>query len=381
MGNNENEQEQYQESPNPKLQIMWEALSENRQKEINMRIVNSIKKFESSGQLELGKTYPLEFTFGFDKEEPIQYVYLMCAFRLIKPDKPIQINKNLPPAKTIMDIAMRDIEVFKADNMYDWVDHVNRLNKNSEQNKEDQLFYENNIFENKKQEGDSGKKEVENTSEKKSQQQDKSNPPNQCNINKPIDVKELDNENEMFGRVLFPDTENENKPKYVLHGIEESELFDFYDEEVSEKSNEEYLSIFRLYSRNMVNQVMRGYYGHKIDFDANEKDNDDDENNNDDTDVVLGSLYSLKNLQASFCKCDFWKFNKYELGQLGFINWSDELLLIPIWAFPIILRNSRDKILYCPNNENIIVKNIDITEHPSSKYGCVPYGFKINEIK
>lgn len=174
MGNNGYEN---QDENGAKIRVMWESLSGERQTDINTKIINSIKKFEGSGQLEYGKTYPLEFTFGFDKEEPIQYVYLMCAFRIVKSDKPIQINKNLPPTTSIVDIAMRDIEVFKKDQMFNWLDHVNRINKSNEQNKEDQLFYENNIFKGNENEDGQKKNEGDGSEKKSSQPNEQKNNP------------------------------------------------------------------------------------------------------------------------------------------------------------------------------------------------------------
>jgi hypothetical protein len=108
------------------------------------------------------------------------------------------------------------------------------------------------------------------------------------------------------------------------------------------------------------------YYSHRLD-----EDNDD----------AVMPLYNLKDLQAAFSTCDFWKFNKSELGQLGFMNWSDEFLLIPVWAFPIILKNSKNKKVYTPASQELMIRDIDVHEKPLIKYGCVPYGFKIEELK
>lgn len=353
--NNDNNEynEEYRESPNPKLGIMWEMLSEQRQREINKMVITTIKKFEVDGKLEVDKIYPLELTHGFDQEEPKQYVYLMCAFRLTKPEKPIMINQNLPPANNILNIAMTDIEVFKEDKMFEWIDHVNRINKQSKDNKENQLFYEDNIFKNEKTDSE------------------KNNNPSQCNINKPIDGKGLSigDSDVMIGVVDFTNKPNDtdNTPK-VKHNITEKELFDFYEENEKERDNEEYVSIFRAFSRKMVNNTMRTYYSHKIEDEESEED-------------IINIIHCLKDLQMTFSKCDFWKFNKHELGQLGFINWSDEILLIPVWAFPVILNNSKDKKVYTPSNSEIFVRDIDINEKPITKYGCVPFGFKISEIK
>lgn len=364
------EQEEYAQSSNPKLSIMWEMLSKERQGQINKMLIDTIDKFKKSGQLEVGKIYPFELTHGFDQEEPKQYIYMMCAFRLTKLDNPIIINKSLPPVTTGLDIAMQDVEVFKEDQMFNWLDHVNRIEKNNSQNKENQLFYEDNIFK-KDKEGEKSESGSEQQQEKKSENK-KANP-NQCNINKPIDDNtdmKKDSIGVMVGRIDFvEDNKSEIDNKYsVKHGIPKKELFDFYEENEPDKSNDEYLSLFKTYSRNIVNHTTVTYYTHRI------RDEESDSQ-------VLNLIHALKNLQASFCKCNFWNFNKQELGQLGFMNWSDEILLIPVWAFPIILKNSKDKLVYTPSSDETLIRDIDVDEKPLIKYGCVPYGFKISELK
>lgn len=351
---NNYENEDYGQSVNPKLTISWELLSSERQKEINNILIATIKKFEDSGKLEFDKIYPFELTHGFDQESPIQYIYLMCAFRLKKLDKPL-VQNNLVKVTSIIDISVQELEVFKEENMYNWLDHVNRIDKNSKENKENQLFYEDNIF----------TKEAEPNNK----QQEKKFP-NQCNINKPNDdTKKIDigDIGSMIEKSFIQDNNvNSNDDGYSLpHGIPKKELFDFYNKGESIRTNQEYIDMFNVYSRKITNDAMTIYYSHKL-----------DENN-----TLVKSLHSLKNLQLSFSNCDFWKFTKDELGQFGFMNWSDELMLIPVWAFPVVLRNSKDKKVHTPINEEVLIRNIDFNLIPAIKYGCVPYGLKINELQ
>ncbi len=359
------EQEEYAQSSNPELSTSWDLLSKERQAQINKMLIDTIDKFKKSGQLEVDKIYPFELTHGFDQEEPKQYIYLMCAFRLTKLDNPILINRTLPPVTTGLDIALQKVEVFKEEFMFNWLDHVNRIEKNNSQNKENQLYYEDNIFE-KNKESEKVEVGIENKKEKERKQN-----PNQCNINKPIDDNtdmSKDSIGVMIGRMDFNNENSEAPFSSVKHGIPKKELFDFYEESEPDKSKEEYLSIFKTYSRNMVNHTTETYYNHRVRDDESES-------------KVLNLIHTLKNLQISFCKCNFWDFSKSELGQLGFMNWSDEILLIPVWAFPIILKNSEDKMLYSPSAEQTLVRDIDVDEKPIIKYGCVPFGFKISELK
>ena len=371
----EHNEEEYTPSSNPELSTMWEMLSKQRQGELNNMIIKTIDKFKGSGQLEVGKIYPFELTHGFDQQEPKQYVYLMCAFRLTKLDNPIIVNKNIPPVTTGLDIALQTVEVFKEESMFNWLDHVNRIEKNNRENKENQLFYEDNIFKQEKdKETEKEKSESVNNNKVEENKKDKRVNPNQCNINKPIegDANTDMNNNSigvMIGRVDYSENiELENNEYSIKHGIPKKELFDFYEENEPDKPNDKYLSIFKTFSRNIVNHTTVTYYNHRV---------HDDKADND----VLKLIHALKNLQVSFCKCNFWNFNRNELGQLGFMNWSDDVLLIPVWAFPIILKNSKDKIVYTPTSEQVLVRDIDIHEKPMVKYGCVPYGFKISELK
>lgn len=356
---NNYENEDYGQSVNPKLTTSWDLLSSERQKEINNILVATIKKFEDSDKLEFDKIYPFELTHGFDQENPIQYIYLMCAFRLKKLDKPL-VQNDLVKVTSVIDISVQEIEVFKEENMYNWIDHVNRIEKSSKENKENQLFYEDNIF----------NKETESNNKQKEKKF-----PNQCNINKPNDdTKKIDIGD--IGSVIEKsfmqnndtnsnnNNNNNNVDDYLPHGIPKNELFDFYKKEEPIRTNQEYIDMFNVYSRKITNDAMTIYYFHKLD----------------ENETLVKSLHSLKNLQLSFSNCDFWKFTKNELGQFGFMNWSDELMLIPVWVFPVVLKNSKDKKVHTPINEEVLIRNIDFNLIPATKYGCVPYGLKINEL-
>ena len=256
-----------QELPNDgKINIMWEKLSKERQGHLHKMIIETLDKFKQSGKLEIGKVYPIELTHGFDQEEPKQYVYIMCAFRYNDNKIPMMISSSMPPimANTI-ELRFTDVEVFKEDNLFDWLDHVNRIEKGNRENKNDQLFYEDNIFK-KDKEGDS-----ENTeNEKKDNKETKKTNPNQCGINQPIEDDNTLLRNpadmEIIGTAsLFKENEHQEgfKSNNNNHGLSEKELFDFYEKNEPVLTNEEYISLFRVYSRDVVNNMMVTYYHHK----------------------------------------------------------------------------------------------------------------------
>lgn len=374
------QKENYNELNSDKSNIMWDLLSDQRKLEVDKIITDTISKFEQSGKVEINKIYPFEITQGFDQDKnDVQYIYLRCAFRFneIPPNIFMPIN-GMPIPKNIVDVRVLDIEVFKEDEIFDWLDHVNRIEKEKNENKENQLFYEDNIFtkeEDIKPDEKDNKYDNEHKPIIKNLFSKESINPKQTNINKPIENKE-GIEDKIFGYHNFSDLINTNMGSATTfnnnidfgeppHLIPKKELFDFYSKSEPDKSNAEYLSIFRTYSRNIVNFTMLIYYNHKDDSEMGDN-------------HVMKLIHALKNLQNNFSNCDFWKFSRYELGQLGFINWSDEILLIPIWAFPVILKNSKDKIVFTPTREEILIRDIDVNENPIVKFGCVSYGFKIS---
>lgn len=153
---NQNEQNEQNQFPhNPKIIPMYNLLSDERKGEMRKLITETINKFKDSGKLEYGRMYPFEVTKAFDQEEPIQFVYMKCVFKVDEiPFEDImnkfgsnEITKKLDNAPiTAVKMILEDIEVFKEDKMFDWVDHVSRINKQNIENKDSQLFYENNIF-------------------------------------------------------------------------------------------------------------------------------------------------------------------------------------------------------------------------------------------
>jgi hypothetical protein len=68
---------------------------------------------------------------------------------------------------------------------------------------------------------------------------------------------------------------------------------------------------------------------------------------------------------------------------MGFMNFNNEMMLIPFWAFPVILKNSIGKLLPTKSGEELIItSDIDVNDLDfSNSYGCTVYGISISELK
>jgi len=151
---------------NPKITTMYDLLSGERKSELSKFIVETITNFRNSGKLQYETIYPLEITKAFDQEEPKQFIYVRCAFKVY--EKPVEDVINLfgvndftkaisTPTIPSIRMILEDVEVFNEDNIFEWLDHVNRINKQNSENKDNQLFYENNIF---KDDSDTEKEQI-----------------------------------------------------------------------------------------------------------------------------------------------------------------------------------------------------------------------------
>jgi len=368
--NNQNEQNGQDIFPhNPKILTMYNLLSDERKGEMRKLISETINKFKDSGKLEYGRMYPFEVTKAFDQDEPKQWVYMKCIFKVdeIPFDEIIskfgrnEMTEKLDNAPiTTVKMILEDIDVFKEDSMFDWVDHVDRINKQNISNKDSQLFYENNIFkndDNKNKDKDQAK--IESTEFNKDSHQAKKMKMMDDAINTNLKDKIK------YGISLdFDNGINKNNNE----GINNEAFFDFYYPEAEILDNEEYFDVFKNYARASLNACMdnlvnKGYV--------------------DSRDMLYNTLISVKTLQSRFSNCDFWKFNRKHLADMGFMNFNNEMLLIPFWAFPVILKNSTGKILATKTGEELIItSDIDINDLDlSNSYGCTIYGISVNDLK
>ncbi len=91
--------------------------------------------------------------------------------------------------------------------------------------------------------------------------------------------------------------------------------------------------------------------------------------------------FKLKEIRDAYIKfitenvVDWRKFTKSELVELGFNNWDDDLVLMPLWAFHIcesgltLTSISGDKSI---KGENKIDTDV--------RYGCIAHGFTVKEL-
>jgi hypothetical protein len=314
---------------NPKVNLMWDMLSVERQKELYALIGKTLKDFKkASDKFEYGKMFPLELTKGFDQEEPQQFVYVKFIFRI----------NEIPssPEASAAQLLFEDIEVFKKDSINHWIDHVDRINK---QNSDTQLFYENNIFE---------EKNVER---------------NQAQISNAIEDGKIEmpkNRIEEFLKNRFIGQNEE-----VKEDVSNESLFDFFDKDSFKLSNEEYIEMFKSFAKASLNCsadsfIHKGHWGKEASF------------NN--------VINNLKTLQSRFSLCDFWTMKQDDLAEMGFVNWANKMMLIPFWAFPVILKNSQGKVLHTRENVDFtIVDNASVDF--SNTFGCVTYGIPLLDLK
>ncbi len=326
-----------------KADVSLKLLSDGRVNEIFDTLVQTLFNIRKSDKLEYNKAYPLELTKAFDQEEPTQFIYAKCTFSVI--EKIVGENDSIPRKEHQTQISIEDIEIFKQEEMFEWLDYVNRITKES---KEDSLYSENSIFKNEDANESNG-------------DENKNNKSTLANIKKNIPKGFF----KKSGNDLNPEDTIENSS--MDDEDEDNDIYDFYDEDKDRYTEEEYLDKFRMYSKNAMNSVMDGYLNPQ--FFSEEMPL---------TKICL--IDSLKDLQNEFSNCDFWTFKKESLLELGFTNFANKLLLIPLWAFPIIGINGIDRVLGSKDG-NIFTFTEDSKDFIFSNcYGCFGSGILIKDL-
>jgi len=267
-----------------KVELAMNNLSTDRRNHINALIQGAINKIQNNPNQNL--TYNIELTERFDKEEPYQFVWLSLSFSVQNLGFSIPTPNGLVNAIQA-NLTITDMEIFSQSNIDGWLDHVKRIKEQEATNLLKQGEIKNNVSDNKK----------------------------------------VDNQVEV-------DTNDDDDRIEEQKAIEELEwLFTplFSSPFPKEYSTEEYMKIFQRYSSIFANRIISGFI------------NIQDE-----------PIQSIKNkidealimLTSEFDKCDFTKFSKEQLEQLGFVNWRNKTLMIPIWAYPIVLKNNKGLILH-----------------------------------
>ena len=312
---------------NPKVALMWEMLSEERQIEIENLIGKTLTEFKKTDKFELGKMFPFELTTGFDQEEPHQFVYTKFIFR---------VNEIPTTSANTAQLLFEDMEVFKQESINHWIDHVDRINK---ENPDTKLFYENTVY---------GDKNVKH---------------NQAQISNAIDDGKVDMPKNRIEEFLKNKFIGENKE--INEDVTDESLFDFFDKDSFKLSNDEYIEVFKSFAKASLNAasdsfIHKGHWGKEASF------------NN--------VINILKSLQNRFSLCDFWTMKQDDLAEMGFVNWANKMMLIPFWAFPVILKNSKDKVLHTRENVDFtIVDNARVDF--ANTFGCVTYGIPLLDLK
>jgi hypothetical protein len=152
--------------------------------------------------------------------------------------------------------------------------------------------------------------------------------------------------------------------------ITENELYDYYSEHIPKYDVWDYLDKFNFASKSIVNNVFESkiyqkHWGEEHCLKQNVK-------------IVLA-------LQNYFSAVDFTEFSKFELEHMGFINYKEKCMLVPIWAYPIVLRNHKGLEVETVTGENKII-GVDIInaadkKNYESRIGVVRFGIKITSIR
>jgi hypothetical protein len=330
----------------------------NRGEEILNIIVGAIEQFRRRSieekdlkqglKLVEGEIYPVEITKAF-KDEPIQYVYVECAFSLV--EQTVAENDSIPQKILSTKLNFDKLLVFSKDQMFDWIDYVNKI-----KNQKDNVFSKDSIL------------------NKENSQSDDSV---QIYIKKSIIDKNPNspfNQKFVLPKGFYQKQSNELNPEQRIETnlntnevVEHDDIFDFWDEYVPELEEDEYLDIFRMFSKNAINTVMEGTIIPSFFNDSTEF-------------TKLCLIDTLKDLQHKFSNCDFWKFKKETLLELGFMNFANKILLVPIWAYPIIHINGFGRLLAKKDGGfDVLTEDLDKFDFTNC-YGCYGFGIPITDL-
>lgn len=293
--------------------------------------------------------YTSELTEKFDKEEPIQFVWIKFVINFVQTPFVTMTPQGLQPQLGIS-YQIIDMDVYEQSSIDGWLDHVKRIEQ------QNNLYYEKN-----------GKVQ------------------NNKNINFIINETKFNDVSNIFEtNIMNPNPEkqqnqqqNENENEFEEE--EEEEYPELTDEEkINEQrfyfmpffsgvtktisKKQEYLDIYTRYTKNFANRIMQTHiYG-----------------NHEDRSVDYTFIHqTLMNMVSEFENCNFTSFTKKELEIFGFTNWKNKSMMIPLWAFPIILKNNDGlKLVDIHGKEYIIGK--DFIEE-INKNGCMAVGFPMKK--
>jgi len=313
-------------------------------------IIEAVSSFRKTAKFVEGEIYPIQITKAF-KEEPTQYVYVECAFSLI--EQTIAENDSVPQKIFSTKLNFDKLLVFSKDQMFDWIDYVNKI-----KNQKDNVFTKDSIL---NKDEDAPDDSVQVYIKKSIVDKDPNSPFNQKFILPKGFYQRQNNEINPEQRIETNlNTSHKNEE-------DENDIFDFWDEQMPEFTEEEYLDTFRLFSKNAINSVMEGTILSNF-F-------------SDETEITKMCLIdSLKDLQHKFSNCDFWKLKKETLLDLGFMNFANKILLVPIWAYPVLHVNGFGRILAKKEGGfDVLGEDLDKFDFTNC-YGCYGFGIPIKDL-
>lgn len=295
-----------------KIDIMFKKISEARRTHLEGQMRSAVEKILKS-KAKSNATYSVEITERFDKEEPHQFVWI--SLKIMMSDKPLPFMVATPqgmmqPMSTAIKVV--DMEVYEPSDIDHWLDHVERIKK------QENLYLE--------KEGKVEKGSLNSNDETAER------------IESAMNQELTDEQNIIEQQWMFMPLFTSLSPK--------------------KKTKEEYISTFYKHMRLFANRIMDTHI-HR-----------DNENS-------IGAYNYIHSgfvmLMSEFDMCDFTEFSKEQLEMFGFINWRNKMMMIPMWAFPCVLKNNDGlKVTDIQGQTFVVGKSFIDTEN---KNGSMAVGF------
>ncbi len=325
-----------------KVRLMVDKLSPERKKRMEEMMQQSAQAIKNNG-FDLKNQYTVEITEKFDKEEPFQFIWMKLMVNFVPTQFMMMTPQGMQAQMGLM-FKVVDMEVYEQSTINDWLDHVQRIKG------QNSLYYEKDgEVQNKETNNDKLMIQETKFDEKKNIQETKVLNPNAEEKNKNLEQPEFSPENELTDEQKI----SEQKWGYVPF---------FSGDNPVKKSNKEYLDLFSKNTRHFANRIMHTHiYGS---FEQRDVD-------------YMFIHQSLVNMVSDFEMCDFTSFTKSELEFFGFTNWRNKSMMIPLWAFPIVLKNNDGLKLIDIHGQEFIVGKDYIEEE--NKNGCMAIGFPMKK--
>ena len=333
-----------------KIKLAFELLTPEEINQLNFRVTNTVHELSKNQKLEVGKTFGLKIGMAFEECNPKKYVYYQVGVTVIDKPSNITISGDLQDTY-YTNTFIEDIDIYDEDDKSHWFDKV--ADTKQEQNNSDNVFYKDEFFKDGTKDYDPDKILAENPEMSEMMDnlvQELIAPPSSTNIVhiEPSIIQE------------------EQKLEYEPTTISNEELFDFHDPDQIFNTPTEYVEIINSHARYLLSQSFESYLNHR-------------KTPSDEINQISFEL--LKNIQWKISQCDFTAFTKRELLAIGFANWQNKYMLIPLWLLPVIIQNHEGMILFdVRSKKEIEIRKFDFKFY-SIRFGCSPYSFPIKHIK